>query len=447
MNISVFGLGYVGMATCVGLAKLGHTVVGVDVKPFKVDLVNEHRSTIDEKAIHDALCDAAVAKRIRATSDAEDAVLASDVSMICVGTPAAGDGGVDLQFVTRVSEQIGRALQHSRRYHVVVVRSTVFPGTTEEVIIRLLEDQSGKQCGEDFGVCANPEFLREGSCLQDFLYPEVVVIGTGDDRSASVVRDVYKDLSCDVICLDIRTAEMVKYASNAFHAVKVSFANEIGNLCQLLGVDGRRVMEILCLDRRLNISPAYLKPGFAFGGSCLSKDLQAMITRARDVGYTADLLITTLRVNDRQIEKAHDLVRDMLGGTLDGRRIAVLGLTFKEGTDDLRDSATVRLASRLLQDGVVLSVHEESVHQGAAAALRHRAEWCPSPAECMRGADLCIIGLAGHSPEVIARHLHLMRRRNILNLRNHSIVNELESSCNVDFDYRDIVAGQRFNHG
>jgi GDP-mannose 6-dehydrogenase len=356
MTISVFGLGYVGCVAAASLARDGHTVIGVDVNPEKVALAASGRSPVIEPGLERLIRDVVKAGRLRATLDAQGAVTGSDVSIICVGTPGNHNGSLNLQYVKNVCHEIGAALSDTSDYHVVVVRSTVLPGTVEEHLVPLLEQQSGRRAGADFGVVMNPEFLREGTALDDYNRPPLVVIGELDSRSGAAVQCLYDACEAPVLRTTIRAAEMVKYASNAFHALKVAFANEIGTLCGAHAVDGQQLMEIFCQDRRLNISTAYLKPGFAFGGSCLPKDLRALLYRAKERDLECPLLSAVTNSNQQQIQRGIRRVEET-----GCRKIGVLGLSFKAGTDDVRESPVVSLVETLIGRGYQVSVYDDLV--------------------------------------------------------------------------------------
>ena len=354
--VSVFGLGYVGCVSAACFAREGHQVVGVDVAAAKVDLVNAGQSTIVEEGIGQLVRDMVAAGRLTATTSVEDAVLGTDVSLVCVGTPSRANGSLDLSYVERVAEQIGAALAKKDGWHVVVIRSTVLAGTLHDLVIPALERTSGKKAGEHFGAVSNPEFLREGTSIKDFDNPPFTLIGADDDRSAQLVASLYAGINADVHVVPVRVSEMVKYACNAFHGLKVSFANEIGNVCKSLGVDSHEVMRLVCEDKKLNISPAYLKPGFAFGGSCLPKDLRAISYKAQEHDVQVPVLRATLETNALQVERAFRLVEKA-----GNRRVGVLGLAFKEGTDDLRESPLVALVERLIGRGFQVRVFDQYV--------------------------------------------------------------------------------------
>lgn len=356
MRISIFGLGYVG-AVCAGcLADAGHEVIGVDVSALKVDLTNRGKAPVVEPGLEEILQSQAANGRLRATSDTEDAVRGSDLTMICVGTPSRKNGSLDLRYVKKVCRQIGAALKHKATYHSVVVRSTVLPGTVRKHVIPLLEEASGKVAGVDFGVAINPEFLRESTAIKDYLEPPMTVIGELDERSGDALASLFSTFPGPMIRRSIEVAEMVKYSCNAWHAVKVTFANEIGAIAKAAGVDGRSVMEIVCADTKLNISPYYMRPGFAFGGSCLPKDLRALVYRANQLDVHPPMLGSVMRSNKEQIGKAVELI-----AAFGKRRIGLLGLSFKAETDDLRESPLVDLAEALIGKGYQLSIYDRNV--------------------------------------------------------------------------------------
>ncbi len=356
LSVSIFGLGYVGCVSAACLAKEGHTVVGVDISATKVDLVNAGKSTIIEDGIRELVADMRATGRLSATTDVGEAVASTEVSMICVGTPSRANGSIDLTYVTRVAEQIGEAIAKKRTRHTVVVRSTVLPGTTDDVVKPALERASGMKAGADFGLCSNPEFLREGTSIRDFYEPPFSIIGASDTESAGPVRELYQGIDTPTHVVPIKVAEMVKYACNAYHGLKISFANEIGNICKALSIDSHEVMRLFCEDTKLNVSAAYLKPGFAFGGSCLPKDLRALSYRARQSDIEVPLLAATLESNRMQIQRAFDMVL-----ATGARKIGVLGLSFKAGTDDLRESPMVSLVELLYGKGMTIAIHDDHV--------------------------------------------------------------------------------------
>ena len=356
MRISVFGLGYVGAVSAACLAKDGHQVIGVDMNDIKVNLIAGGRSPIVEPGLGELIAEHVASGRLRATTDVTEAVLQSDLLFICVGTPGMRNGSIDLTHVRRVCEQIGLALREHPGAPVVVMRSTMLPGTMHEVVIPTLEAHSGKRAGEEFGVCVNPEFLREGTAIQDYDNPPKTLIGQFNQASGDRLASVYARMPGPMIRTDIGTAEMVKYADNAWHALKVGFANEIGNVCKALDVDAHRVMEIFCQDTKLNLSPYYLKPGFAFGGSCLPKDLRALLYKAKTLDLALPILGAILPSNEQQIDRAVRAVIEK-----GSRAVGILGFSFKAGTDDLRESPIVELAERLIGKGYDLRVYDSNV--------------------------------------------------------------------------------------
>src|SRR3954470_2278428 len=356
MKVSVFGLGYVGSVSAASFAADGHTVVGVDVNADKVASLNEGRSPIVEKGLDELIRTGAGNGSLRATTSTTDAVNASELSLLCVGTPSRKNGSLDLSYLERVCEQIGEALRNKAAYHVVVVRSTVLPGTTHDVVVPTLEKASGKRYGTGFGVTVNPEFLREGTAIQDFRHPPLTLVGHNYTSDATPTEALYARVDAPMVTTSIRTAEMIKYASNTWHALKVCFANEIGNLCKRIDVDSHQLMDIFCADTKLNISPYYLKPGFAFGGSCLPKDVRAMQYRAKELDLEMPVLSSILPSNRLQVEHAFDEIMET-----GKKRVGLLGFSFKEGTDDLRESPMVTLAEMLIGKGICLRIYDKNV--------------------------------------------------------------------------------------
>lgn len=360
MKISIFGLGYVGAVSAGCFAAEGHQVTGVDSIADKVDLINLGHSPIIEAEIEDIIKQAVRKGVLRATQDTFSAVQETDLSFICVGTPSQPNGNLDLRFIRRICEQVGYALKAKKTRHTVVIRSTILPGTMRKVVIPTLEEFSGQKAGEDFGLCTNPEFLREGSAVRDFSHPPKTVIGELDSTSGNMLASLYKKIPAPLIRTDLNTAEMIKYVDNSWHALKIGFANEIGTMCDSLGIDAETVMNIFCEDKKLNISPAYLKPGFAFGGSCLPKDLRALSYEAKTRDLQLPILGSILPSNETQIARAVRLVMD--GGN---SRIGVLGFTFKAGTDDLRESPMIEVIERLLGKGYDLRIYDRNVNLAA----------------------------------------------------------------------------------
>ena len=356
MQISIFGMGYVGAVCTACLADYGHSVIGVDVSERKVLTINEGRTPIVEPGLGELLAKGVAAGLIRATSDIRDAVLNSELTMICVGTPSKKNGDLDLHFVEGVCAQIGAVLKDKPTRHTVVVRSTVLPGTLRKIVIPALENASGKRAGADFGVAVNPEFLRESTAIGDYRAPPRTVIGEFDAVSGQGLAEIYSVLPAKVFRKSIEVAEMVKYTCNVWHATKVTFANEIGNIAKACGIDGREVMELICEDEKLNISKYYMKPGFAFGGSCLPKDLRAMNFRSQQLHSNNPMLASIMYSNNEQVKRAFELI-----ASFGKRRVGMLGLAFKAGTDDLRESPLVELAEMLIGKGYMLNIYDKSV--------------------------------------------------------------------------------------
>jgi GDP-mannose 6-dehydrogenase len=353
MRVSVFGLGYVGAVSAACLAADGHTVVGVDTNPLKVDLLNHGRSPVVEAGLAELIRAGVDAGRLRATTDCVEAVGNTELGFVCVGTPSRSNGSLDLTHLRRVAEDIGQALRWVQTPFVVVVRSTVLPGTTREVVLPTLQ----RLAGRSVPACVNPEFLREGSAVHDFLEPAKVVIGALDEDVRAVVTAVAARPGAALVQTDLELAEMAKYTDNAWHALKVAFANEIGSLAKAQGLDGQRVLEVLCADRKLNLSAAYLRPGFAFGGSCLPKDVRALRYQGRSLDLDLPVLNAILPSNQQQLDRAFQLVTDA-----GARQIGVLGLAFKAGTDDLRESPMVEVVERLIGKGYDIRIFDGNVN-------------------------------------------------------------------------------------
>ncbi len=402
MRVSIFGLGYVGCVSAACLARDGHEVIGVDVNPIKVASIAAGKSPIIEPGLDELMRDVVRSGQLRASIDAQRAVRDSDVSLICVGTPSNPNGSLNTRYVESVCQEIGLAINHKREYHTVVVRSTVLPGTVNEKVVPILEEFSGRRAGDDFGVSMNPEFLREGSAITDYYDPSFIVIGQYNERSGDAVQQLYSAIDAQLVRTSLKTAEMMKYANNSFHALKISFANEIGNICKAHGIDGRDVMEIICQDSRLNISPVYMKPGFAFGGSCLPKDLRALLYRSKERDIDSPLLTSIMSSNQRQIERGIQMVEKT------GRKsVGILGLSFKAGTDDVRESSIVPLIETLVGRGYKVTVYDETVDlpRLIGANRSYVTEALPHIASLMRGsvdeviseADVIVMANGGKS--------------------------------------------------
>ena len=400
MNISVFGLGYVGSVSAATFADDGHQVVGVDVNPSKVAMLNEGRSPIVEPGLEELIATSVANGRLRATTSTSEAIASSDVSLVSVSTPSRRNGSLDLSYLARVCEQIGEALKNKSSYHVVIIRSTVLPGTTHCTVIPILERTSGKQYGVDFGVAMNPEFLREGSAVRDIKHPPMTLVGHNHAADGTAAVALYQHLDAPVVTCSIRVAEMIKYASNAWHALKVCFGNEIGNICKKLGVDSHEVMDIFCQDDKLNLSPYYLKPGFAFGGSCLPKDVRALEYRAKELDLELPVIQSLLRSNQLQIQHAFDEIVET-----GKKRVGLLGFSFKAGTDDLRESPMVILAETLLGKGYEVRIYDRNVLVARLTGsnkdyiekqIPHLSRLlCDSVDEVLDESDVIVVGNAG----------------------------------------------------
>ncbi len=335
----------------------GHQVLGVDPVPAKVDLINRGQSPIIETDIGEIISSTVKAGRLRATDDPAQAVCETDLSFVCVGTPSQANGNLDLRYIRRICEQIGDALKGKAGRHTVVIRSTILPGTMHNIVIPVLEEFSGKKAGKEFGVCNNPEFLREGSAVKDFRSPPKTVIGEMDQASGEELVGLFKKIDAPLIRTDLKTAEMIKYVDNSWHALKIGFGNEIGNLCKSFGIDAHEVMNIFCQDRKLNISSAYLRPGFAFGGSCLPKDLRALSYCAKTHDLQLPILTSILPSNEMQVTRGLQMIMDR-GYT----KVGVLGFSFKAGTDDLRESPVIEVIERLIGKGYDLRIYDRNVN-------------------------------------------------------------------------------------
>lgn len=356
MNISIFGLGYVGCVSLGCLAKSGHNIIGVDINKTKIDQVNSGKATIIEKGIDEIMDEVHKAGRIRAVMDTAEAVQNSELSIIAVGTPSTENGHLDLRYIFNVTERIGEALKEKEKFHIIAVRSTIMPGTCDKMA-DILENVSGKKRNADFAIVDNPEFLREGSAVKDYNNPAITLIGSDNKEAAGVVAELYRDLPGEIIIADLRVAEIMKYVNNSFHALKISFANEIGNICSEIGIDSHKVMDIFTKDTQLNISPYYFKPGFAYGGSCLPKDLKGLQTMSHDLYIDTPLLNSINRTNDIQIERAVKLIYKYWN-----RKLGFMGISFKAGTDDLRNSPAVSVIETLLGKACDISIYDRNIN-------------------------------------------------------------------------------------
>ena len=409
MKVSVFGLGYVGSVTAACLAQMGHSVIGVDANPSKVDLIRRGLPPVIEEGLSELLETVTHSGAFSATESWRDAIAASDVALVCVGTPSNHNGSLSTDLVRRVSEQIGAALSAKKEYFVVAIRSTVLPGTVEETVIPILESQSGRVAGRDFGVCMVPEFLREGTSLKDFYHPSRTLIGELDQRAGGVVAELFDGIEAPLVRTRIRVAESLKYADNAFHALKVTFANEIGNICKAGGIDSHEVMKIFCMDNKLNLSPYYLKPGFAFGGSCLPKDLRAITYHARNLDVPTPLLDAILVSNRKHIERVTSKLQEYKG-----RSLGFLGLSFKHGTDDLRESPILEVIETMIGKGFQVGIYDAfvSIAKLVGANKEYIQKEIPhisslmraSAAELVRDSDVIIVSNASDEFREVLAH-------------------------------------------
>jgi GDP-mannose 6-dehydrogenase len=409
-RVSVFGLGYVGSVTAACLASKGNSVIGVDLSPTKVEQLAAGRSPIVEPGVNELIEQAHNEQRLRATTDSVSAVMETDISFLCVGTPSLRSGKLDLGHVEPVCRDIGQVLKHKDAFHLVVLRSTVLPGTAESIVIPALEQTSGKRLGKDFGVCVNPEFMREGTAVADFLEPSMTIIGAGDAEHAAWLRELYAWAPGRIFETSFRSAEMVKYVCNAWHALKVAFANEVGTLAKELKVDAEAVTEIFLADNKLNISPSYLKPGFAFGGSCLPKDVRALNYRAKELDLKLPLFESIMPSNDEHLKRAIEMVLDS-----GKKNVAILGLSFKAATDDLRESPQVQLVKHLLGEGRKIKIWDDNVSLGRLIgsnreyiekAIPHIGSLLESDlTQVLKDGEVVVIGTRGIPRDQLQRHL------------------------------------------
>ena len=413
MNISIFGLGYVGAVSLACLARDGHVVIGVDVNPVKLDLIRAGKSPVVEEGLVDLMAQVAASGRVSVTTDVKEAVRNSDLSLVCVGTPSAPNGSQDQSAILRLAHELGSVVREKTNNHVIVFRSTLVPGTVEEVLRPIIERQSGKKEGKDFHICFQPEFLREGSSIRDYDHPPFVVVGANAERPLAVLRELFGHLPCDFHATSIRSAEMVKYCCNNFHALKITFANETSRLCEALKVDPFQVMDLVCKDTQLNISPAYLRPGFAFGGSCLPKDLRATLYLAKTHDVELPMLGAILPSNRLHAERA--VAKVLATGK---RRVGMIGLSFKTGTDDLRESPLVEITEQFIGKGLSVLVYDPEVHLSRLLGANRRfiEERIPHIASLLRAdleevvaeSDVLVVGLSDlHVSDALRR---LVRR-------------------------------------
>ncbi len=396
MRILVWGLGYVGTVSAACLARLGHEVIGIDPNLTKVEAINRGDCAIKEPGLHELIKQAVKAGTLRATTNGTDCILQADLSLICVGTPSSADGSPQLGYVEAVTHDIGRGLKDVSHYHVVCLRSTVFPGTSRNLLARILEEVSGKKAGDDFGLAMNPEFLRESCAVNDFNLPPYTIIGELNQRSGEALDRLYQGINAPIQHVTLEEAELLKITNNVFHALKVGFANEIGRVCDRLDIDSHKLMKLVCSDTKLNISPAYLMPGFAFGGSCLPKDLRSLTYNARRLGVEVPILESILPSNSQQVNLARIKLQEV-----GAKKVGIFGLSFKAGTDDLRESPIINLIRDLWQDGVDVLVYDPDVNlqEMLGANLEYlerqlpqiKTILCDRAEEIMSGSDVLVV--------------------------------------------------------
>jgi len=417
MRISIFGLGYVGTVSAACLARDGHHVIGVDIDPSKLAMLRDGRSPIIEAGIRELVAQVVASGRVEVTDDVARAVHGSELSFVCVGTPARPNGSQDLRALERLGVELGRALATKRAPHVIVVRSTVLPGTVDGVFAPLVEKHAGRRCGDGFDICFQPEFLREGTSIRDYDAPPFTVIGAASDRPVRQLREVFGKLPCAFVTCDVRTAEMLKYACNAFHALKISFANEVGRFCQAMEIDAHAVMDLVCSDTQLNISSAYLRPGFAFGGSCLPKDLRALLHAAARQDVDIPVLSGVLESNETHLRHGIDTV--LATGAMS---VGMLGLSFKSGTDDLRDSPLVAMAEHFVGKGLKVRIYDPEVNVSRLVGANRRyidqsiphlgQLMCAEPGPVIDESDVLVVGL--RTPAVIRELVARCREQHVI---------------------------------
>jgi UDPglucose 6-dehydrogenase len=412
MKISVIGTGYVGTVSAACFAELGHEVICVDIDPLKIDMLNRGVPPIYEDGLSELL-KKHVGKNLKATSDYDLAINNSEVSFICVGTPSDHDGKIDLGIVKAASASLGKSLRNKKGYHVIVVKSTVVPETTEKVVLPIIENKSGKSLGE-FGIAMNPEFLREGKAVHDFMHPDKIVVGSLDKRSGDIVASLYSGLNCEATRTNPRTAEMIKYVNNAFLATKISFSNEVGNICKELGIDTYEVMKAVGKDFR--IGPHFLNSGAGFGGSCFPKDVKALIGKAHEIGYEPTLLKSVIAVNEIQPLRMITLLKNKLPD-LKGKKIAVLGLAFKNDTDDIRESRSIPVIKELIEEGAQVCAYDKLAIENMKRIFPN-IEYCNSAIDVLKGADACLIMTEWSEFKSLDTEFNVMKNRLIIDGRH-----------------------------
>jgi UDPglucose 6-dehydrogenase len=427
MKVSIIGSGYVGSVSAACFAELGHEVICIDIDEEKVKQINAGTAPIWEEGLDELLAKYSQ-KTLIATSDYDYAVENSDASFICVGTPSGEDGSIDLSIVKAASASLGKAIAKKDRYHVVVVKSTVVPETTEKVVLPIVEEYSGKKAGKDFGIVMNPEFLREGKAVYDFMHPDKIVVGAIDERSSFVVSELYRKLDCEITRTNPGTAEMIKYVNNSFLATKISFANEIGNICKQLGIDTYEVMDAVGTDFR--VERQFLNCGAGFGGSCFPKDVKALIGKANQIGYAPELLQSVVDVNNRQPLKMIELLQEKIGN-LKNKRIAVLGLAFKNDTDDIRESRSIPVIDQLLQLEADIAAYDPMAEE-SMKKLFHDVTYCKNASEALTEADGCLIMTEWDEFRELDKEFDLMANRVVIDGRK--LINPEKLSTEIDYE-------------
>ncbi|MFZ2411127.1 MAG: UDP-glucose/GDP-mannose dehydrogenase family protein [Candidatus Methanoperedens sp.] len=412
MKISIIGAGYVGTVSAACFAELGHYVICVDIDQEKIDLINAGIAPIYEDGLSRLLKKHA-GNRLNATNDYEYALKNSEVSFICVATPQDSNGKIDLGIVKAASSSLGNSLKNKKDYHVIVVKSTVVPETTEKVVLPIIEKRSGKHHG-DFGIAMNPEFLREGKAVYDFMHPDKIVVGSFDRRAGDIVSSLYSGIKCEVTRTNPRTAEMIKYTNNAFLATRISFANEIGNICKELGIDTYEVMKAVGRDFR--IGQYFLNAGAGFGGSCFPKDVKALIGKASEIGYEPLLLKSVIEVNESQPIRMVQILKNKLG-KLSGKKIAVLGLAFKNDTDDIRESRSIPVIKELLDNGASVSAYDPMANENMSK-LFGNIQYNDNAADTLNGADACLIMTEWDEFRSLDKEFNVMKRKLIIDGRH-----------------------------
>ncbi len=428
MKVSIIGSGYVGTVSAACFAELGHEVICIDIDEEKVKQINAGIPPIYEEGLEELMKKHAEHHLI-ATSDYDYAVTNSDVSFICVGTPSGDDGSIDLSIVRAASASLGRAIAKKEGYHIVVVKSTVVPETTEKVVLSTIGEYSGKRAGDDFGIAMNPEFLREGKAIYDFMHPDKIVIGAIDERTSAIVSELYRSLDCEITHTNPKTAEMIKYVNNSFLATKISFSNEIGNICKKLGIDTYEVMQAVGTDFR--ISKSFLNSGAGFGGSCFPKDVKALISKAKDIGYDPLLLESVIEVNERQPLEMIELLESKLGnGNITGKRIAVLGLAFKNDTDDIRESRSIPVIAELLHLGADVTAYDPMASDEMKKVFSN-ITYHISAAGALKDADACLIMTEWDEFRNLDSEFGLMKNSIVIDGRHMIVPEDIEQ----DIDY------------